>query len=153
MYIYIFLIITSFFISSCTFNTEKLFKAEKTFIGTNKLDIVNLKIKTGETRKSYIIQKLGPPSTINPFNENIVYYISQDMEEELGKTGKITKLVLLEIIFDKNDYVKNFQLVEKDKIKRFVLNDSKDKKFSDNRTGFRLLKSLLDNLRRRQDID
>ena len=153
MYIYIFLIITSFFISSCTFNTEKLFKAEKTIIGTNKLDILNLKIKNGETRKSYIIKKLGPPSTINPFNENIVYYISQDMEEELGKTGKITKLVLLEIIFDKNDYVKNFQLVEKDKIKRFVLNDSKDKNFSYDRTGFKILKNLLDNLRRRQEID
>ena len=119
----------------------------------NKLDIVNLKIKTGETRKSYIIQKLGPPSTINPFNKNIIYYISQDMEDELGKTGKITKLVLLEIIFDKNDYVKNFQLIEKDKIKRFVLSDSKDKKFSDNRTGFRFIKDLLDNLRRRQEID
>lgn len=153
MYIYIFLIITSFFISSCTFNTEKLFKVEKTIIGTNKLDILNLKIKNGETRKSYIIKKLGPPSTINTFNENIVYYISQDMEHELGKTGKITKLVLLEIIFDKNDYVKNFQLVEKDKIKRFVLNDSKDKKISDNRTGFRFMKDLLDNLRRRQEID
>jgi len=43
MYIYIFLIVTSFFISSCTFKTEKLFKAEKTIIGTNKLDILNLK--------------------------------------------------------------------------------------------------------------
>ena len=153
MYIYIFLIITSFFISSCTFNTEKLFKAEKTIIGTNKVDILNLKIKNGETRKSYIIKKLGPPSTINPFNENIVYYISQDMEHELGKTRKITKLVLLEIIFDKNHYVKNFQLVEKDKIKRFILNDNKDKKFSDNRTGFRFLKDILDNMRRKQEID
>ena len=153
MYIYIYLIITSFFISSCTFNTEKLFKVEKTIIGTNKLDILNLKIKNGKTRKSYIVKKLGPPSTTNPFNENIIYYISQDMEHELGKTRKITKLVLLEIIFDKNDYVKSFQLVEKDKIKRFVLNDSKDNKFSDNRTGFRFLKDLLDNLRRRQEID
>ena len=153
MYIYIFLIITSFFISSCTFNTEKLFKAEKTIIGTNKLDILNLKIKNGETRKSYIIKKLGPPSTINPFNENIVYYISQDMEHEIAKSNKIAKLVLLEITFDKNNYVENFQLVEKDEIKQFVLNDDEDKNLIDDRTSFNFIKNLLDNLRRKQDID
>ena len=57
MYIYILLIITTLFISSCSFETEGIFEAEKTNIGTNKLDILNLKIKKGETKKSYIINK------------------------------------------------------------------------------------------------
>ena len=147
MYIYIFLIITSFFLSSCSF------QAEKTSIGTNKLDILNLKIKKGKTNKSHIIKKLGPPSVENPFNKNVIYYISQEMEQKVVKTNKIAKLVLLEITFDQNNYVKTFQLVQKDKIESFDLNNYEDRNLNQGRTSFNIIKTLLDNLRRRQDID
>ena len=153
MYIYIFLIITSFFLSTCSFDTKNLFEPETNNIGANKLDILDLKIKKGKTNKSYIIEKLGPPSIENPFNKNIIYYISQDMEHEIAKSNKIAKLLLLEIIFDKNNYVENFLLVEKDKIKQFVLNDDEDRNLTDDRTSFNFIKNLLDNLRRRQEID
>ena len=153
MYIYIILIITSFFLSTCSFDTKNIFEPETNNIGANKLDILNLKIKKGKTNKSYIIEKLGPPSIENPFNKNIIYYISQDMEHEIAKSNKIAKLVLLEITFDKNNYVENFQLVEKDEIKQFVLNDDEDRNLTNDRTTFNFIKNLLDNLRRKQDID
>ena len=75
------------------------------------------------------------------------------MEHEIAKSNKIAKLVLLEITFDKNNYVENFQLVEKDKIKQFVLNDDEDRNLINDRTSFNFIKNLLDNLRRKQDID
>ena len=59
MYIYIILIITSFFLSTCSFDTKNIFEPETNNIGANKLDILDLKIKKGKTNKSYIIEKLG----------------------------------------------------------------------------------------------
>ena len=72
--------------------------------GTNKLNLVEIKITKGVTTKNHLISTLGPPSIKNPYKKNIVYYISQNMKRNITKRDTFKEVVILEIVFDKSGY-------------------------------------------------
>ena len=147
MYIRFFPIITILFLSACSFKPEKI------DTGTNSLNILNLKIKEGITNKSTIIENLGPPSIKNPFNKNVMYYVSQKMRKEIGRENQFEKIIILELHFNKNNTVKSYNLVNRENIDSFELNDLEDSQGFQDRKGFKVLKNILDNMRRKSKID
>ena len=60
-----------------------------------------INIKKGETSKSFVIKKLGPPSFVNPYDRKNVYYISQKMKKEIGKVNQFEETSFLEIFYNK----------------------------------------------------
>ena len=79
-----------------------------------------------------------------------------------NEQNKINNKEFIEDIFESHEFavkrccyhpypLHNFDIIV-DKVNSLQI-DSKDKKFSNNRTGFRFLKNLLDNTRRKQEID
>ena len=78
---------------SCTVPFDK----EIVNYGSNLKSFNTIKIKKGQTSKSFIIKNLGPPSFTNPFNNKNVYYISQKMKKEIGKVNQFQEASFLEI--------------------------------------------------------
>ena len=134
-------------ISSCSLKPEKIDS------GTNALNILNFDIKEGITKRSDIIEILGPPSLKNPFNKNVDYYVSQQMIKKIGEQDQIQKIIILELQYDNNQLVENFNLTKKDNVEKFNLNDLDDSRGFDDRKGFNILKTLMDNMRRKTRID
>ena len=147
MYTIFFLLISTIFISNCGFKPEKITS------GVNKISILNLNLKKGETDKATIVKNLGPPSIENPFNKNVVYYISQQSKKEIGKDNRLEKITVLQITFNKSNIVQNYNLVNSHKIDKFDLNELEDDQGFDSRRGFKIIKTLLDNMRRKSKID
>ena len=67
-----------------------------------------INIKKGETSKSFIIKMLGPPSFVNPYDRKNVYYISQKMKKEIGNVNQFEEASFLEIFYNENDKVVEF---------------------------------------------
>ena len=147
MYTIILILISTIFISNCGLKPEKINS------GTNKLAILNLNLKKGETKKSTIVNSLGPPSIENPFNKDVIYYISQESDKEIGKDNQLKKITLLRITFSKNNIVTNYNLVDSQEIEKFELNELEDEQEFESRRGFKIMKTLLDNMRRKNKID
>ena len=147
MYTIILLLISTIFISNCVFKPEEITS------GTNKLSIINLNLKKGETKKSTILKNLGPPSIENPFNKDVVYYISQESIKEIGRDNQLEKITVLQITFNKNNIVQNYNLVNSNEVDKFDLNELEDDQEFDSRRGFKIIKTLLDNMRRKNKID
>ena len=147
MYTIILILISTFFISNCGL------KPEKVSSGTNKLAILNLSLKKGETKKSTVLKNLGPPSIENPFNKDTVYYISQQSKKEMGKDNQLEKITVLQITYNRENIVKNYNLVASQEIDKFELNELEDEQEFDSRRGFKIMKTLLDNMRRKNKID
>ena len=117
--------------------------------GTNKLNLVEIKITKGVTTKNHLISTLGPPSIKNPYKKNIVYYTSQNMKRNITKRDTFKEVVILEIVFDKNDIVIDYNLTKNKKVKEFIINEEKDKYFK-SRDKFNFFKDMLDSMRRNQ---
>ena len=147
MYTIILILISTIFISNCGL------KPEKVSSGTNKLAILNLSLKKGETKKSTVLKNLGPPSIENPFNKDTVYYISQQSKKEMGKDNQLEKITVLQITYNRENIVKNYNLVASQEIDKFELNELEDEQEFDSRRGFKIMKTLLDNMRRKNKID
>ncbi len=147
MYTIILILISTIFISNCGL------KPEKVSSGTNKLAILNLSLKKGETKKSTVLKNLGPPSIENPFNKDTVYYISQQSKKEMGKDNQLEKITVLQITYNRENIVKNYNLVASQEIDKFELNELEDEQEFDSRRGFKIIKTLLDNMRRKNKID
>ena len=147
MYTIILILISTIFISNCGL------KPEKVSSGTNKLAILNLSLKKGETKKSTVLKSLGPPSIENPFNKDTVYYISQQSKKEMGKDNQLEKITVLQITYNRENIVKNYNLVASQEIDKFELNELEDEQEFDSRSGFKIMKTLLDNMRRKNKID
>ena len=141
MYTIILILISTIFISNCGLKPEKINS------GTNKLSILNLNLKKGETKKSTILNSLGPPSIENPFNKDVIYYISQESDKEIGEDNQ------LQITFNKDNIVKNYNLVDSQQIEEFELNDLEEEQGFESRKGFKIMKTLIDNMRRKNKID
>ena len=120
MYTIILLLISTVFISNCGLTPEKVTS------GTNKLAILNLNLKKGETRKSTVLKNLGPPSIENPFNKDVVYYISQQSKKDIGRDNQLEKITVLQITFNKKNIVKDYNLLDSHKIDKFELNELED---------------------------
>ena len=107
-----------------------------------------IKIKKGETSKSFIIKKLGPPSFVNPYDRKNVYYISQKMKKEIGNVNQFVETSFLEIFYTENDKVVEFSFKKENLPNNFSLSKLNEKSIADDRTSFEVLRNILSNLRR-----
>ena len=74
-------LILLFLLLSCSLSFDKeIVKYGPDLKSFNKINIIN-----GKTSKSIIVKNLGPPSFVNPYDNNNVYYISQKMNKEMEK--------------------------------------------------------------------
>ena len=132
---------------SCSYSFDK----EIINYGSDLRSINAINIKKGETQKSFIIKKLGPPSFTNPYDKKNVYYISQEMVRKIGKVNQFQKAIFLEIIYDKDDKVVEFYYKKEDLPNDVSLSKSNEKSIAEDRTTFEFLRNILSNLRRNQN--
>ena len=129
---------------SCSFSFDK----EILNHGVDLNSFNTIKIKKGETSKSFIIKTLGPPSFINPYDENNVYYISQKMRKEIGKVNQFQETTFLEIFYNKNNKVLRFNYKVENLPNDLDLSKLNEKSITEDRVTFEFLKNILSNLRR-----
>ena len=115
----------------------------KTF---NKIEIIK-----GKTSKSFIIKQLGPPSFTNPYNNKNVFYISQQMNKEIGKVNQFKEASILEIYYNENNIIIEYNYKKENLPNDINLSELDEKSFEENRTTFEFFKNILSNLRRRNE--
>ena len=138
-YLYLVLLLVS-----CSFSFDK----EIVNYGSILQSIDQINIKKGETSKSFVIKKLGPPSFINPYDRKNVYYISQKMKKEIGNVNQFEEAKFLEIFYDENDKVVEFNFKKENLPNNISLSKLNEKSIADDRTSFEVLRNILSNLRR-----
>ena len=144
MYKYILLLTTLIFTFSCSYDLET--KSQ----GTNKLNLIGIKLEKGVSTKSDIISKLGPPSIKSPYKINVHYYIAQDLKKNVSEKDELINTIILEIIYNDKDIVKSTSLVES-KGTSFSINENLTDNITESRTRFNLFREILNNMRRRND--
>ena len=110
----------------------------------NKINIVK-----GETSKSFILKKLGPPSFVNPYDNKNVYYISQQMIKEVGKINQFQETNFLEINYSENDKVVEFNYKKESLPNEVSLSKLDEKSIAEDRTTFEILRNIFSNLRQK----
>ena len=110
-----------------------------------------INIKKGETSKSFIIKKLGPPSFINPYDRKNVYYISQKMKKEIGNVNQFEEANFLEIFYNEDDKVVEFNFKKENLSNNISISKLNEKSLSDDRMSFEVLRNILSNLRRKNE--
>ena len=113
--------------------------------------IDQINIKKGETTKSFIIKKLGPPSFINPYDRKNVYYISQKMKKEIGDVNQFEEVSFLEIFYNENNKVVEFNFKKENLPNNITLSKLSEKSIADDRVSFEVLRNIFSNLRRNND--
>ncbi len=137
-YFKILITIMLFFLFSCSETVERY--------GLSQKKIENIELLIGVTSKKSLINSYGPPVFESLFNENIVYYVSHESSFKNFEDRKTKKLKVIEVIFDKNDIVQNFnKYSEQDSIKLKVL----EKETDDTNNGFMFWKEIISNLSKR----
>ena len=129
---------------SCSFSFDK----EIVNYGPILKSFDQINIKKGETAKSSVIKQLGPPSFTNPYDKKNVYYISQKMKKEIGKVNQFEETSFLEIFYDQNDKVVEFNFKKENLPNNISLSKLNEKSTGDDRTSFEVLRNILSNLRR-----
>ena len=132
---------------SCSYSFDK----EIIYYGPNLKSINKIKIKKGETSKSFIIKQLGPPSFTNPYNKKNVFYISQEMKKEIAKVNQFQEANFLEIFYNENDKIVEYNYKKENLSNEINLSELVDKSTAEDRTTFEFLKNIFNNLRRRSD--
>ena len=132
---------------SCSYSFDK----EIIYYGPNLKSINKIKIKKGETSKSFIIKQLGPPSFTNPYNKKNVFYISQEMKKEIAKVNQFQEANFLEIFYNENDKIIEYNYKKENLSNEINLSELVDKSTAEDRTTFEFLKNIFNNLRRRSD--
>ena len=135
------------FLVSCSFSFDK----EIVIYGADLKSFSKIDIKKGKTSKSLIINSLGPPSFTNPYNEKNVFYISQEMKKEIGKVNQFQETNFLEILYDENDKIIEFNYKKKNLPNDVNLSELEEKSLTAGRETFEFLKNILSNLRRRNE--
>ena len=107
-----------------------------------------INIKKGETSKSFILKKLGPPSFTNPYDKKNVYYMSQRMKKEIGKVNQFEETSFLEIFYNENNKVVEFNYKKENLSNDISLSKLDEKSIANDRKTFEVLKNILNNLRR-----
>ena len=102
-----------------------------------------INIKKGVTSKSFIIKKLGPPSFTNPYDKKNVYYISQRMKKEIGKVNQFEETSFLEIFYNENDKVVEFNYKKENLSNNISLSKLDEKSIANDRKTFEVLKNIL----------
>ena len=132
---------------SCSLSFDKEIINHGPFLKSfNQIDI-----KKGDTSKSFLIKKLGPPSFINPYDKKNVYYIAQKMTKEIGKVNQFEETSFLEIFYDENDKVVEFNFKKENLPNNISLSKLNEKSIADDRISFEVLKNILSNLRRNNE--
>ena len=134
-----------FLLLSCSFSFDK----EIVNYGPNLKSFDKINIIKGKTSKSIIIKNLGPPSFINPYDNKNVYYISQKMNKEIGKVNQFQQASFLEIFYDDNDKIVEFNYKNVDLPNDTTLSKLDDKSINEDRTTFEFFKNIFSNLRRK----
>ena len=132
---------------SCSYSFDK----EIIYYGPNLKSINKIKIKKGETSKSFIIKQLGPPSFTNPYNKKNVFYISQEMKKEIAKVNQFQEVNFLEIFYNENDRIVEYNYKKENLSNEINLSELDEKSIAEDRTTFEFLKNIFSNLRRRSD--
>ena len=133
------------FLVSCSLSFDK----EIINHGPELKSFDKIKIMKGETSKSFIIKQLGPPSFTNPYNNKNVFYISQKMNKEIGKVNQFQEVSFLEIFYNENDKVVEYNFKKENLPNHIDLSELDEESIAENRTTFEFLKNILSNLRRR----
>ena len=136
-----------FLLLSCSLSFDK----EIINYGPDLKTFDKIQITKGKTSKSFIIKRLGPPSFTNPYNNNNVFYISQEMRKEIGKVNQFKEASILEIFYNENDKVIEFNYKKENLPNDISLSELDEKSIAEDRTTFEFLKNIFSNLRRRSD--
>ena len=110
-----------------------------------------INIKRGETSKSFILKKLGPPSFVNPYDRKNVFYISQKMKKEIGKVNQFEEASFLEIFYNENDKVVEINFKKENLPNNITLSKLNEKSIADDRVSFEVLRNIFSNLRRNNE--
>ena len=132
---------------SCSFSFDK----EIINHGVNFKSFNQIDIKKGKTSKSSIIKSLGLPSFTNPYDNKNVFYISQVMKKEIGKVNQFHEASFLEIFYNKNDKVIEFNHKKEILPNDISLSELEEKSIASDRKTFELFKNILSNLRRNEN--
>lgn len=136
-----------FLLLSCSLSFDK----EIIKYGPDLKSFDKIQIAKGKTSKSFIIKRLGPPSFTNPYNNNNVFYISQEMRKEIGKVNQFKEASILEIFYNENDKVIEFNYKKENLPNDISLSELDEKSIAEDRTTFEFFKNIFSNLRRRSD--
>ena len=128
-----------FFLFSCSETVERH--------GLSQKKIQNIELEIGLTSKKSLINSYGPPVFESLFNGNIVYYVSHESSFKNFDDRKTKNLKVIEVIFDKNDIVQNYnEYSEQDSFKIKVSEKETD---DTNNNGLMFWKEIISNLSRR----
>ena len=119
--------------------------------GVNLKSFNQIDIKRGETSKSSIIKSFGLPSFTNPYDNKNVFYISQIMKKEIGKVNQFHEASFLEIFYNENDKVIEFNYKKEILPNDLNLSELDEESIASDRKTFELFKNILSNLRRSQN--
>ena len=137
-YFKIFICVFSVILTSCSSTIQNNGLSEVKF---NKIEI-----KIGETSKTDLTVKYGPPIFESIFNKNVIYYVSHKTSYKLLDRSKTKKLLVYEIILNDKNIVTNFRKYsEKDSFNISV----SDKSSSNDRNSVFILKEILNNIRKK----
>ena len=139
-YLKLILIFIAFFNTSCSQTIQKN--------GISNLKIKEIMIVPGETSRTSLINKYGPPVFESVFNHNTIYYVSHISSYKNFSDHKTKKLIVFEIIFDqKNLVLKVNKYDEKDAVHIKISNK---KTLDNNDTSLMFFREIFNNLRRRK---
>lgn len=125
-------------ISSCSENVQN------NGLSMTKINQINIKI--GETTKSELRNKYGPPVFESVFNKNVIYYVSHK-SGYLNFNPRATKeLVVLEITFNNKNIVKGLERFSEKDVKQIDISKMTSRN-QDNR--FLFFKDLINNINRK----
>ena len=135
----ILIIISLFFLFSCSETVERH--------GLSQKKIQNIELEIGITSKKSLINSYGPPVFESLFYDNIIYYVSHESSFKNFDDRKTKNLKVIEVIFDKNDIVQNYnEYSEQDSFKIKVSEKETD---DTNNNGLIFWKSIISNLSKR----
>ena len=70
------------------------------------------KIKTGEATKAQVLQILGPPTSIAPFDPKVWYYIGEKVERVAFFNPDVVEKEIFVITFNEDEIVESFTPIE-----------------------------------------
>ena len=131
--------ISLFFLFSCSETVERH--------GLSQKKIQNIELEIDITSKKSLINSYGPPVFESLFYDNIIYYVSHVSSFKNFDDRKTKNLKVIEIIFDKNNIVQNYnEYSEQDSFKIKVSEKETD---DTNNNGLMFWKEIISNLRNR----
>ena len=128
-----------FFLFSCSETIERY--------GLSQKKIQNIELLIGVTSKKSLINSYGPPVFESLFNKNIVYYVSHESSFKNFDDRKTKNLKVIEVIFDKNDIVQNYNKYSEQDSFKIKVSEKETDDTSNN--GLMIWKEIINNLSKR----